>query len=258
MVPPCYDRIMVQTDNLQKQFRDAKGKPVKAVDGVCIKAVPGQVFGLLGINGAGKTTMLRMLSTVIRPTGGSASVAGYDIVREPEKVRQNIGFLSTTTALYGRLTAVEILNYYGALYGMEDAELKRRRDWAVAKFGIEEFKDRLCDKLSTGQKQRVSIARTIIHNPPVLFLDEPTAGLDVVTSQTVMEFIEESRTEGKTVVFSTHIMSEAERLCDCISVIHGGKIRGEGTVRQLMEQTGQANLEKAFLELVKNDEGAAE
>lgn len=258
MVLPCYDRTMVQTDNLQKLFKDAKGKPVKAVNGVSIQAVPGQVFGLLGINGAGKTTMLRMLSTVIRPTGGSASVAGFNVVREPEKVRQSIGFLSTTTALYGRLTAVEILNYYGALYGMDDAELKQRRDWALAKFGINEFKDRLCDKLSTGQKQRVSIARTIIHNPPVLFLDEPTAGLDVVTSQTVMEFIEESRAEGKTVVFSTHIMSEAERLCDRISVIHGGMIKGEGTVHDLTAQTNQPNLEKAFLALVKDEEGAAE
>lgn len=249
---------MVVTENLQKQFKDSKGKKVLAVGGVSIKAEPGKVFGLLGINGAGKTTMLRLLSTVIKPTGGTASVAGYDIVREPEKVRQSIGFLSTTTALYGRLTAVEMLNYYGALYGMEPNELRTRREWALDKFGIGEFKDRLCDKLSTGQKQRVSIARTILHNPPVLFLDEPTAGLDVVTSQTVMEFIEESRSDGKTIVFSTHIMSEAERLCDCISVIHGGVIKGEGTVQELMARTNQPNLEKAFLELVKSDGGGNE
>jgi sodium transport system ATP-binding protein len=138
---------------------------------------------------------------------------------------------------------------------MEDAELRKRREWALDKFGIGEFRDRLCDKLSTGQKQRVSIARTILHNPPVLFLDEPTAGLDVVTSQTVMEFIEESRSEGKTIIFSTHIMSEAERLCDCISVIHDGVIKGEGTVQELMARTNQPNLEKAFLELVKSSEG---
>jgi len=249
---------MVVTENLQKQFKDSKGKTVLAVGGVSIKAEPGKVFGLLGINGAGKTTMLRLLSTVIKPTGGTASVAGYDIVREPEKVRQSIGFLSTTTALYGRLTAVEMLNYYGALYGMQPNELRIRREWALDKFGIGEFKDRLCDKLSTGQKQRVSIARTILHNPPVLFLDEPTAGLDVVTSQTVMEFIEESRSDGKTIVFSTHIMSEAERLCDCISVIHGGVIKGEGTVQELMARTNQPNLEKAFLELVKSSGGCNE
>lgn len=242
---------MVETTNLQKQFRDAKGRPVTAVRGVSIRAEPGQVFGLLGINGAGKTTMLRLLSTVIKPTGGSARVAGYDVVREPEKVRRNIGFLSTTTALYGRLTPVEILNYYGALYGLDEAALRKRREWVLEKFGIGDFKDRLCDKLSTGQKQRVSIARTILHDPPVLFLDEPTAGLDVVTSQTVLEFIEESRAEGKTVVFSTHIMSEAERLCDCISVIHEGAIKGQGTLKELLEQTGQPNLEKAFLALVR-------
>jgi len=241
--------------DLKKHFKDPKGKTVEAVNGVCIKAVPGQVFGLLGINGAGKTTLLRLLSTVIKPTGGSATVAGHDIANDPEKVRQNIGFLSTTTALYGRLTPVEMLNYYGALYGMSEATLKERREWAIDKFGIRGFKDRLCDKLSTGQKQRVSIARTILHDPPVLFLDEPTAGLDLVTSQTVMQFIEECRSVGKTILFSTHIMSEAERLCDHIYVIHAGRIKGEGTVQELLAKTGQPSLEKAFLHLVQSSDG---
>lgn len=241
---------MVVTENLRKTFRDAKHGTVEAVAGVTIQAQPGQIFGLLGVNGAGKTTMLRMLSTVILPTEGRAEVAGYDVVSKPQDVRRSIGFMSTSTALYGRLNAKEMIEYFGGLYGLAGANLKQRVDYVIDTLKIESFANRLCDKLSTGQKQRVSIARTILHDPPVLFFDEPTAGLDVVTSQTVMEFIELERTLGKTIIFSTHIMSEAERLCDQIAVIHGGVIRGEGTVADLLAKTGKPTLEKAFLELV--------
>lgn len=241
---------MVQTENLVKHFRDAKRGTVKAVDGVSFRAVPGQVFGLLGVNGAGKTTVLRILSTVIQPTSGSATVANLDVVADPERVRASIGFMSTSTALYGRLTGREMIAYFGGLYGLEGARLKERMEFVFAKLAIDDYADRLCDKLSTGQKQRVNIARTILHDPPVLFFDEPTAGLDVVTSQSVMEFIEEERTRGKTVVFSTHIMSEVERLCDQVAIIHDGRIRGEGTVGSILTATGQSTLEKAFLALV--------
>jgi sodium transport system ATP-binding protein len=220
------------------------------VDNVSIEAHPGQVFGLLGVNGAGKTTMLRMLSTVLKPTSGKAWVAGYDVVQDGEKVRASIGFMSNTTALYGRLTGMEVLKYFGGLYGLQGDHLKQRLDFVTKQLDLDEFKDRLCDKMSTGQKQRVSIARTILHDPPVLFFDEPTAGLDVVTSQSVMEFIETSRAQGKTIVYCTHIMSEAERLCDEVAVIHEGRIKGEGTVQHLKEITGQPNLERAFLYLV--------
>jgi sodium transport system ATP-binding protein len=224
---------------------------VKAVDGVTFDCSPGEIFGLLGANGAGKTTLLRMLSTVISPTAGHASVAGFDIEKQPAEVRKSIGFLSTTTALYQRLTAREVIRYFGQLHGIEKSRLKVRTDEVIELLGISEYANRLCDKLSTGQKQRVGLARTILHDPPVLFFDEPTAGLDVLASQTVMEFIEGRREAGKTVVFSTHIMSEAERLCDRIAVIHNGQLAAIGTLDELRTMTGQDRLEAVFLDLVQ-------
>ncbi len=242
---------MVITENLSKSFIDQKKKVVKAVEGVSFTAKPGEIFGLLGVNGAGKTTTLRMLSTVIRPTEGRAEVAGFDVEKDSAKVRASIGFMSTSTALYGRLTSLEVIRYFGGLYGLEGKALEDRVEYVLNKLNLHEFKDRLCDKLSTGQKQRVNIARTILHDPPVLFFDEPTAGLDVVTSQTVMEFIEEARDSGKTIIFSTHIMSEVERLCDHIAIIHSGRLMGGGTVESLKAQAGEKSLERAFLKLVQ-------
>ncbi len=247
--------MMVRTHGLKKHFQDPKTGLKKAVDGIDIEAKPGRIFGLLGANGAGKTTILRMLSTVITPTSGTSEVAGFDIIKQPQEVRANIGFMSSSTALYGRLTSREVLEYFGRLYGLDEKRLKDRMKYVIDKLQIEEFADRLCDKLSTGQKQRVSIARTILHDPKVLFFDEPTAGLDVVTSQTVMEFIEEARDLGKTVVFSTHIMSEVERLCDDLAVIHDGVIVATGTPQTMREISGEQNLERAFLHLVKFQAG---
>ncbi|HEY0865757.1 MAG TPA: ATP-binding cassette domain-containing protein [Fimbriimonas sp.] len=242
---------MVRTIDVAKHFTDAKRGVVKAVDGVTMEAMPGSIVGLLGVNGAGKTTLLRILSTVIKPTHGRAEIAGHDVATHPELVRANIGFMSNSTALYGRLTAREMLEYFGGLYGLRKVELKKNLDEVIDRLQIGPFADGLCDKLSTGQKQRVSIARTILHNPPVLFFDEPTAGLDVVTSQTVMEFIEGARDAGKTVVYCTHIMSEVERLCDQVYVINEGRIMGVGSVQDLKHQTSEQSLEKAFLRLVR-------
>jgi sodium transport system ATP-binding protein len=242
---------MVRTNGLKKHFKDPKTGIKKAVDGIDIEAKPGRIFGLLGVNGAGKTTVLRMLSTVIKPTAGSAEVNGLDVVADAQRVRASIGFMSNSTALYGRLTSREVIQYFGTLYGMDDARLAERMNYVLDKLEIHEFADRLCDKLSTGQKQRVSIARTILHDPPVLFFDEPTAGLDVVTSQTVMEFIEEARDLGKTVIFSTHIMSEVDRLCDDIAVIHDGIVVASGSPDTMRQVTEEKSLERAFLQLVK-------
>lgn len=228
---------------------------VRAVDHVSISAEPGQIFGLLGANGAGKTTLLRILSTVIEPTSGTAEVAGFDTRKESEKVRRSTGFLSASTALYGRLSARETLEYFGGLYGVKD---RAKIDRVIERLGIGEFQDRLCDKLSTGQKQRVSIARTILHDPPVLFFDEPTSGLDVLASQKVMEFVEEVKGQGKTVFYCTHIMSEAERLCDHIAVIHEGVIRAEGSVDAIKSQASAPTLEKAFLNIVAAQGALAE
>jgi sodium transport system ATP-binding protein len=242
---------LITVTSLSKTFYGPKRSVVKAVDGVTFDCSPGEIFGLLGANGAGKTTLLRMLSTVISPTAGHASVAGFDIEKQPAEVRMSIGFLSTTTALYQRLTAREVIRYFGQLHGIEKRRLKERTDEVIELLGISEYANRLCDKLSTGQKQRVGLARTILHDPPVLFFDEPTAGLDVLASQTVMEFIEGRREAGKTVVFSTHIMSEAERLCDRIAVIHNGQLAAIGTLDELRTMTGQDRLEAVFLDLVQ-------
>lgn len=241
---------MIITDRLGKDFRDPKKGVIRAVEEVSIVAEPGKVFGLLGVNGAGKTTFLRMLSTLISPSRGSGSVAGHDIVKNPEAVRSSIGFLSASTALYGRLTGAEVLEYFGGLYGLSGQNLKDRTNFVTRALRLDEFNDQLCDKLSTGQKQRISIARAILHDPPVLFFDEPTAGLDVVTAQTVLEFIETVKGQGKTIVFSTHIMTEAERICDNISIIHQGRVCSQGTFEEIKTQAGEATLERAFLSLV--------
>jgi sodium transport system ATP-binding protein len=241
---------MVRTHNIAKYFQDPKRGEIKAVDGINMEAVPGKIFGLLGSNGAGKTTLLRMLSTVIKPTGGTGEVAGFDIAKDPQKVRENIGFMSTSTALYGRSTGKEVIQYFAELYGLSGSKLRERVAYVIQQMEIEEFQNQLCDKLSTGQKQRVSIARTVVHDPPVLFFDEPTNGLDIVVSQTVLKFIEQSRDLGKTIVYCTHIMSEVERLCDHVVVLHDGVIQGEGTVDEVKAMAHQTSLEKAFLSLV--------
>ena len=242
---------MILTEGLTKRFVDKKSGSVTAVDGLSIEARPGRVFGLLGVNGAGKTTTLRMLSTVLTPTAGTAQVDGLDVVKDPSGVRARIGFLSTSTALYGRLTPRETLAYFGGLYGLKGPDLVQRTKDAIDRLEIGPFADRLCDKLSTGQKQRVSIARATLHDPPVLFFDEPTAGLDVVASQAVLEVIEAARDRGRTVVFSTHIMSEVERLCDDVAVVHDGRLVGYGSAEELKASTGEPTLEGAFLKLVQ-------
>lgn len=242
---------MVQTHDLVKHYPDPKGATVRAVDGVSLVAQPGEIVGLLGANGAGKTTLLRMLSTVIQPTSGSASIHGYDVVKNPEDVRRSIGFMSNSTALYGRLTAREMLEYFAGLYGLKNAQRKQRVDDVIDLMRIGEFADRLCDKLSTGQKQRVSIGRCILHDPPVLFFDEPTSGLDVIMGQEVMKFIEGTREQGKTVIYCTHIMSEVERLCSKVYVLHGGTIRGVGSVDEIKTLAEESTLERAFLKLAE-------
>jgi len=233
-------------------------KRVQAVDGVSFECRPGEIFGLLGDNGAGKTTILRMLSTVIEPTSGTATVAGYDIRKQPQEVRRHIGFLSTSTALYGRLTPREMIRYIGSLYGLTGETLNERTEDVIHHLNITDFAGRICDKLSTGQKQRVSIARTIIHDPPVMFFDEPTVGLDVSTSETIIQFIESCRDKGKTVLLSTHNMAEVERLCGRMVVMKHGKIVAAGTVEELRAQTGEQLMDRVFLALTGDlREGAA-
>jgi sodium transport system ATP-binding protein len=241
---------MIEAIELTKVFLDRRRGEIRAVDGVSFVSQPGEVFGLLGANGAGKTTTLRMLATVIAPTSGTARIAGHDVRLEPDRVRQAIGFLSGTTSLYGRLTAREMIEYFGRLYGLSEARLAGRVRAIVDELEMAEFADRRCDRLSTGQKQRVSIARSIVHEPRVMIFDEPTTGLDVMTARTITRFIRRCRQEGRTVILSTHIMSEAEALCDRVAVVHAGRVAAVGTLDELRALTGQRALESVFLALV--------
>jgi sodium transport system ATP-binding protein len=242
---------MIETRGLTKLFKDKKRGEIRAVDGVSFRSQPGQIYGLLGANGAGKTTTLRMLATILEPSGGTARVCGYDVLEQPEKVRANVGFLSTATALYPRLTAQEMVEYFGRLNGLGEAELKKRLDEIFTRLDMNSFRDRRCDKLSTGMKQKVSIARTLVHDPSVMIFDEPTVGLDIMAARAISGFIRECRANGKTVVFSTHVMSEVEKLCDRIGIIHDGKLLAEGTLPDLRGRYGIQDLEDLFVKVVE-------
>jgi sodium transport system ATP-binding protein len=253
-VTDCYRSGLVpviEARQLTKLFRDRKKQSVRAVDGVQFRCEPGQIYGLLGANGAGKTTTLRMLATLLKPNSGTASVAGYDIVSQPDGVRARVGFISSGTALYGRLTARETAEYFGRLYGVGEDMLRRRIDELFSRLDMGGFENRRCDKLSTGMKQKVSIVRTLIHDPPVMIFDEPTLGLDVMTARTIVQFIRDCRQQGKTVILSTHVMSEAEKLCDRLGIIHNGRLRAEGTLEQLRAQFQATDLEDVFVRAVE-------
>ncbi len=224
---------------------------VCAVDRVSFSCRPGEIYGLLGANGTGKTTTMRLLATILTPTEGTAIVGGFDIRAEPQKVRMCLGFLSTATALYGRLSAKEMVEYFGRLHGIEEAILQRRINEIFARLEMNDFRDRRCDKLSTGMKQKVSIARTLVHDPSVMIFDEPTLGLDVIASRTIARFIRECRDAGKTVIFSTHVMTEAEKLCDRIGIIHDGKLLVEGSLPELRARFGLQDLEEIFVKVVE-------
>jgi sodium transport system ATP-binding protein len=244
---------MVEAHGLSKTFTDKKRGGIHALEGVSFAARPGEILGVLGPNGAGKTTLLRLLATILEPSAGTATVAGHDIRRQPEGVRQSIGYLTGSAGLYERLSPREMIGYFGELYGLTPAEIERRRDEIFTTLEIHEFADRRCDKLSTGQKQRVGIARAILHHPPVIFFDEPTGGLDVVASRAIVRFIRRCRDEGRVVLLSTHLMSEAEALCDRIAVIYGGKLAAVGTLPELRAQTGETAMENVFLRLIGAD-----
>ncbi|HWO58225.1 MAG TPA: ATP-binding cassette domain-containing protein [bacterium] len=246
---------MIIVERLSKSFHDKKRGPVRAVDDVSFQVRQGEIYGLLGLNGAGKTTTLRMLATMLRPDAGTITINGHDAVAAPAAVRAQIGFLTGSTGLYWRLTPREIMAYFGRLSGMDDSLIRERSAALIERLGLHEFVDRRVDKLSAGQKQRASIARTLIHDPPVLILDEPTVGLDVVTSRAIVEFIGDAKTRGKSVLLSTHVMHEAARLCDRIGIIHAGRMRVEGTLEEFRRRTGRNDLDDIFVSFI--DGGSA-
>jgi len=243
---------MIQVEALAKEFHDLQRGPVYALDHVSFEVRPGEIFGLLGPNGAGKTTCLRILSTVLKPTHGTAIVAGHDVVREPEKVRSRIGFMSNNTGIYDRMTGWEMVEYYGRLYGIPEKILQPRLEHIFQTLQMQDTRDMLGSKMSTGMKQKVSIARTIVHDPPVLIFDEPTSGLDVLVARAVLETIDGLRSQGKCIIFSTHIMREVEKLCDRVAIIHRGKILATGTVDELTQTHGQPDIEEVFFKLIRD------
>ncbi len=247
---------MIEAHHLTKTFRDKKRGPVHAAEDVSFRVAPGQIYGLLGANGAGKTTTLRLLATLLQPTSGTATVAGFDVARDPEKVRAHVGFLAASTALYGRLTAREMIAYFGRLNGMAEGAIKARIKQLADELDMHEFLDRRCDKFSTGMKQKTSIARTLVHDPAVMIFDEPTLGLDVMTARAIVKFVRECRARGKTVIYSTHVMSEVEKLCDVIGIIHGGRLLAEGALAQLQASHGERDMEEIFVKIVTAKEAA--
>jgi sodium transport system ATP-binding protein len=248
---------MIEAHNLTKTFKDKKRGVITAVDNVSFTCRPGQIYGLLGANGAGKTTTLRLLATLLQPTSGSAKLAGHDAATAPDQVRANVGFLAASTALYGRLTAREMITYFGRLNGLNDADIKARIKLLADELGMHEFLDRRCDKFSTGMKQKTSIARTLIHDPAVMIFDEPTLGLDVMTARSIVHFVRECRNRGKTVIYSTHVMSEVEKLCDTIGIIHGGRLVAEGTLAELQQRYGEQEMEEIFVKAVGGEAALA-
>ena len=238
---------MVRVQALQKSFWDESRGEVRAVDDIDFDCRRGEVFGLLGANGAGKTTTLRMLATILKPTGGQASLNGHSVLTEPEAVRRSLGFFSASTALYPRLTGRETLEFFARINGYPADRVAQRVEALIERFGISEYAGARVEKLSSGMKQKISIARTIVHDPPILIFDEPTVGLDVMAALEMQRVIRELRDEGKTIIFSTHIMSEAEKLCDRIAIIHQGRILALGTLEEHREATGKHYLEDIFV-----------
>jgi len=245
---------MVHVDGLTKHYPDLQRGYVAALEQVSFRARAGEIFGLLGPNGAGKTTALRILATLLRPTRGRATVNGFDLLTQPDQVRRQVGFVSTNTAVYDRMTGWEMVEYFGRLHGIEEHPLHERMEQLFARLKMDDTRDLLGGKMSTGMKQKVSIARAMIHDPPVLIFDEPTAGLDVLVGRALLETIAQLRDQGKCIIFSTHIMREAERLCDRVAILYRGRILAEGSLEELRRQHNEPDLEELFYQLVSRYE----
>ncbi len=243
--------IKVRTVDLTKKFEINRKEKITAVRKMNLEATSGEVLGILGPNGAGKTTALRMVSTILKPTSGTAVVDGNDVVENPLAVRQSIGYLATEMGLYGRLTPRETLRFFARINGLEEDRIEPRMEEVFGILDMEEFLGRKVNNLSTGMKQKLSLARSIIHDPPILIFDEPTQGLDLMTSKTVTDYIEEFKREGKTIILSTHIMHVAEKLCDKVAILFEGEVKAFGRVDQLLERHGEEDLESLFFNVAE-------
>jgi len=247
---------MIQIRELTKAYPDLRRDQFLALDRVSLEIRPGQIYGLLGPNGAGKTTLLRILSTVLQPTSGTAVVHGFDVTQKPEQVRRQIGFVSANTAVYDRMTAWELVEYFGRLFGLDGNDLRQRMESIFARLKMTEMRDVTGGNMSTGMKQKVSIARALIHDPPVLVFDEATAGLDVLAARALTKNIAELREQGKCIIFSTHIMREVERLCDRVAILYHGTILADGTLDELRHLYQQPDVEELFFQLISQHDNS--
>ncbi len=254
---------MIEVSSLKKVYHMSSKQMKKrgehekikiAVDEVSFIAESGKIFGLLGPNGAGKTTTLRCVSTLLKPTEGSVTVAGFDTVKQPEEVRKRLAFLTNELKLEGHFSPKYTMSYIGKLYGMKAPEIETRKNELFEYFGISNFENTKISDLSTGMKQKLSIAVSLIHNPEIVVFDEPTNGLDIITAKAVTDYLLKLKSEGKTVVISTHIMSFAEKFCDELAIILGGKVVAEGTVAEVVASQEAEDLEEAFFKLYKTHE----
>ncbi len=240
---------MIAVEELTKSFPTGQGQ-VLAVDRVSFSVSEGEVYGLLGANGAGKTTTLRMILGLLEPTSGDARVNGFSVRTAPEEIKRRIGLVSASAGLYQWLTPRETILFFGDLYGLAPKTARSRLEQLSEQFGLADFLDRRAATLSTGQKQRVNLARALIHDPPMMLMDEPTRGLDVVGTQVIFEYIAGLRRQGKAVIVCTHRLDEASRLCDRFGLLHRGRLRHQGTLSELLAETGTRTLTDIFLRLL--------
>ncbi len=252
---------MIQVTNLSKEFTltrkqrkelNTEESIANAVDNISFNCKPGSVFSLLGPNGAGKTTTLRMLATIYTPTSGSIEIAGIDAIKYPQEARKKIGFLTGSTGLYARLTPIEIIDYFASLYNVPNQQREERKKYLFELLNMNDFLNKRIGKLSTGMKQKVSICRTMIHDPEVVIFDEPTSGLDVITAENIIKLIRDCKEQQKTVIFSSHIMSEVDLLCDDLAIIHQGKIKHQGSMSDFRKEMIESNLTAEFIRIVQS------
>lgn len=236
---------MVVAEHLGKLYQQ-----FTAVDDVGFSVPAGQVYGLLGPNGAGKTTILRVLATLLHPSRGTARVAGFDVVRQPLEVRQHLGLVNGGMQVYERLSGKEVLQFFAGLYGVEGALFRQRLDWVTQLLGLDAILERRVQAMSSGMRQKIVIARAILHQPRVLLLDEATAGLDVFARRAVLDFVQQYRNLGNTLIYSTHVMSEAEEVCDRVGFLHQGRLIYQADLSEA-QQRGQGSLERAFIATIE-------
>lgn len=252
---------MIRVTNLSKEFSLSKKQRkelnttdtvANAVNTISFECQPGRVFSLLGPNGAGKTTTLRMLATIYTPSSGNIEIAGIDAVKYPQEARRKMGFLTGSTGLYARLTPIELIDYFAKLYNVPTQARDERKKYLFDLLNMNDFLNKRIGKLSTGMKQKVSICRTMIHDPEVVIFDEPTSGLDVITAENIIQLIKDCKDQQKTVIFSSHIMSEVDLLCDDLAIIHKGGIKHQGTMQDFRNEMIAPNLTAEFIRIVQS------